>query len=651
MRAFILGLMVLLLGQSALAQATQPPLEAYGELPTVRMMTLSPDGRMVAFVIRRGGQDVITTYDVETHELKDRMGVDNISTRDIWFADDDHLILNVSDAKFLIGYRGAFEYSLSYSLNLKTNTSKPLLSGSEDIYAAQSGLGKIIGLDRASGQVLMPAYTSRRKGRYSSPSFELFRVDLDTGRGRLVRAGTPYAIDWFVDQDGTVLAREEYDNEDDIYRIYSDVTEGREPFYEVESSRPPFSLIGAKPDRSALILVTASRQSEGFDAVFELGFDGKISGPELAREGADIEQVFKDHNRFVEGFRYSGAFPSYHFFDPALNADVQALVERFKGGSVEILGGSRDWNRILFSLFDGYAVPKYVVLDRTTGELTGLLNDREGIPNEAIGEVLTINYTARDGLVIPSILTLPAGVSHVDAVNLPMIVMPHGGPEAYDAVTFDWMAQYFANRGYLVLQPNFRGSSGSGWDFVHAGYGEWGHKMQDDVSDGVAALVKNGMADPQRVCIVGASYGGYSALAGGAYTPDLYKCVVAIAPVTDLRRMIRDVGSRNGQRHWAVDYWKDFIGDPKAQKVELEAISPANSAETFKAPVLLIHGKDDTVVPINQSYVMQSALKKAGKDVTFIELKGEDHWLSDGDTRIETLRAMSDFVEANIGAR
>ena len=650
MRSLLFYCFALLLGLSAQADVPHPPLEAYGELPTARMMTISPDGTRVAFVIRRNGQDVITTFDVETHDIRDLAGVDNISTRAIWFADDDHLILNVSDTKYLIGYKGSFEFSLSYSLNLKTSKSRPLLRGTKDIYPAQSGLGKIIGFDRKSGQVLMPAFTGRRNNRDSAASFELFRVDLDTGQGRLFKSGSPDVIDWFVDEDGTVLAREEYDNDKDMYRIYSDLAPGRKPIYEIEASRPPFSLIGTKPDRSGLVLVASSDENDGFDGVFELGFDGTITGPELAREGADIEQVFKDKNRVVEGIRYSGAVPTYHFYDPALDADVQALVDRFKGGSVEILGRSRDWQRILFSLFDGFRVPQYVVLDRTTGELTGLLNDRDGIPSEAIGEVMTINYLARDGLTIPSVLTLPAGVAHADAVNLPMIVMPHGGPEAYDAVGFDWMAQYFANRGYLILQPNFRGSSGSGRDFTHAGYGEWGGKMQDDVSDGVAALVQNGMADPERVCIVGASYGGYAALAGGAYTPDLYKCVVAIAPVTDLRRMIRDVASRNGYRHWAVDYWKDIVGDPKAQKVELEAISPANSAETFKAPVLLIHGKDDTVVPISQSRDMDKALRKAGKDVTLIELKGEDHWLSDGDTRIETLRAMSDFVDANIGA-
>ncbi|CAN0435252.1 unnamed protein product, partial [Scytosiphon promiscuus] len=209
---------------------------------------------------------------------------------------------------------------------------------------------------------------------------------------------------------------------------------------------------------------------------------------------------------------------------------------------------------------------------------------------------------------------------------------------------------YFANRGYLVLQPNFRGSSGYGTEHRILGKGEWGGKMQDDITDGVQTLVEQGLADPTRVCIVGASYGGYAALAGGAFTPDLYKCVVAIAPVSDIRPLLVDVKWDNGRKHWALDYWQENIGDLDEEREKLDAISPARAADKFTAPVLLIHGNDDTVVPIKQSEIMERALEKAGKDVTFLELEGEDHWMSDGDTRIDALRAMATFIDQHIGA-
>lgn len=301
---------------------------------------------------------------------------------------------------------------------------------------------------------------------------------------------------------------------------------------------------------------------------------------------------------------------------------------------------------MLFLVSGSSAAGDYYLLDRKRNVADRIAQSRPDIAPEDIGQVLTIEYKARDGLTIPAILTMP---TNRQAANLPLIVMPHGGPESYDFVGFDWLAQFFASRGYLVLQPNFRGSTGFGVSFRDAGRGEWGGKMQDDITDGVNALIKSGRADPQRICIVGASYGGYAALAGGAFTPELYKCVAAIAPVADLPRMLIDERDEYGADHWLLDYWKDLIGDPKAERSKLERISPVNYAGKFTAPVLLIHGKDDLTVPISQSERMERALKSAGKEVEFIRLKGEDHHLSKSETRLATLQALDAFVGKHIG--
>tara|TARA_R110000782_G_scaffold78649_2_gene156737 strand:- start:1275 stop:3227 length:1953 start_codon:yes stop_codon:yes gene_type:complete len=649
MRAFLSALLGFVIGTAAQAQVPHPPLEAYGELPFVRHMAISPDGATVAFVSRHDGKDVITTLDVATLTVEPRMAIDEIATRDLWFADNDHVVFTASDATHLMGFRGDFEYSAAFSVNIRKNELATMLRHTKGLYPAQSGLGRIVGKYKKPGDVLMPAYMSV-SSISSSPRLDLLKVNLDTGRGKIFRKGTSNTIDWFVDETGTVLAREDYDNKQDVYRIFTEVSGKSRKIFETDASRIPFSLLGVKADRSALILVDTSEDSDGFDAIYEMDFEGSVSAQVLERTGVDIDAVFSDHNRFVEGVKYSGALPSYHFYDPEVDAAVQSLVETFSNSAVHIVSNSDGWEQIVYLVYSSDTAGKYILQDRATGKLTGLVMERDDIPAEAIGEIVGVSYPARDGLTIPAVLTWPAGVPAEDRKNLPLIVMPHGGPAAYDAIGFDWMAQYFANRGYVVLQPNFRGSSGYGADFLHAGDGEWGRKMQDDVTDGVSILTEGGFVDSERICIVGASYGGYSALAGGAYTPDLYKCVVAVAPVSDLPRMIRDVSKRRGHRHWAVDYWKEIIGDPKAEKVKLEDISPVNSAATFAAPVLLIHGKDDTVVPISQSEVMEKALLKEGKSVAFVTLDGEDHWLSGGETRIETLRAMSDFVEVHIGA-
>jgi dipeptidyl aminopeptidase/acylaminoacyl peptidase len=209
------------------------------------------------------------------------------------------------------------------------------------------------------------------------------------------------------------------------------------------------------------------------------------------------------------------------------------------------------------------------------------------------------------------------------------------------------MAQYFATKGYIVLQPNFRGSTGFGNDFRLAGRGKWGKEMQDDVSDGVKTLIDSGYVDPERVCIIGASYGGYSALAGGAFTPNLYRCVISINGVSDLPLMIGQSKRKYGRDHWVISYWHQVIGDSKTEREKLKSISPVNFAAQFNAPVMLIHGDDDTVVPIDQSKRMYKALKKAGKPVTFVELDGEDHWLSTSETRLQMLKAIDQFLDTH----
>ena len=258
-----------------------------------------------------------------------------------------------------------------------------------------------------------------------------------------------------------------------------------------------------------------------------------------------------------------------------------------------------------------------------------------------IAEMKAIRYKARDGLSISAIQTWPVGVTN--RKNLPMIVMPHGGPASYDSIRFNWKAQYFARKGYLVLQPNFRGSTGFGVNFQNAGDGKWGREMQDDVSDGVLSMIKSGYADPDRVCIVGASYGGYSALAGGAFSPELYKCVVSIAGVSDLPLMLKEEQSDFGRDHWVLSYWNRVMG--KTQGLDLAEISPINFADKFEAPLLLLHGNDDTVVKIRQSEVMYKAMNRAGKSVEFVKLKGEDHWLSGSETRLALLEKISEFLD------
>ena len=330
--------------------------------------------------------------------------------------------------------------------------------------------------------------------------------------------------------------------------------------------------------------------------------------------------------------------------DQALRESIDVVMASFPDGSVTLDSWSTDRSKILYHVFDGWSVDHWVIHNRTAETLSVLQYARADIPKSAVAGVYSIEYIARDGLTIPAILTVPPGMELSSELNLPTIILPHGGPASYDDIQFDWWAQYFANRGYLILQPNFRGSSGFGAAFQTAGNGEWGKAMQNDITDGVEQMILAGFSDEDRICIMGASYGGYAALAGGAYTPDLYKCIVAVAPVTDLNDMLVEEKRQHGSNHWVVDYWEEAMANGEVSRSALQAISPARSAETFQAPVLLIHGKDDTTVRITQSYKMEDALEDAGKSVEFIKLDDGDHWMTRGENRLATLKAIDAFM-------
>lgn len=254
---------------------------------------------------------------------------------------------------------------------------------------------------------------------------------------------------------------------------------------------------------------------------------------------------------------------------------------------------------------------------------------------ELMSNTRTIKYSARDGLTIEAFLTLPKSG---EQNNLPTLVFPHGGPIARDNETFDYWTQFFVNRGYAVLQMNFRGSDGQGIELRNAGLKNWGKEMQDDIEDGARKLIADGIADPNAIGIVGGSYGGYAALMGVVKTPDFYRCAISVNGVSNVYDLVKD-----RRAFWlsynAID---DQIGNDNST---LKAISPVNFADKIKAPVLLVHGTDDRQVEIKHSYQMRDALQHAKKDVTFLELPSEDHYLSNEKNRIDTFRAMGTFLD------
>jgi dipeptidyl aminopeptidase/acylaminoacyl peptidase len=331
--------------------------------------------------------------------------------------------------------------------------------------------------------------------------------------------------------------------------------------------------------------------------------------------------------------------------DAELGAAHAALSRAFKDQRVELEGWSDDRTRVVARISSPDHPPAWYLFDRPRKELSPLGEEYPELKGAALGTTRWISYKAADGLEIPAYVTLPPGAP-AEGGKLPLVVMPHGGPTTRDDYDFDFIAQFLATRGYAVLQPQYRGSRGFGEAFEKAGRGEWGGKMQTDLLDGVAGLAAKGTIDPARVCIVGASFGGYAALAGAAFHPEAYRCAASFAGVADLGLLIVEQGRLYGRDSLAITQLRRMLG--QASIFKLNATSPSKHAEDIKAPVLLIHGDKDTVVPFEQSENMAGALKGAGKPYQFVVLKDENHYLTRPETRTQMLEALGGFLAKNL---
>ncbi len=379
----------------------------------------------------------------------------------------------------------------------------------------------------------------------------------------------------------------------------------------------------------------------GHQALVSYSLDGaRTRNIVLARRDADVDSLLRiGRDQRVVGASWATEKRAVAFFDPELKALASALGQALPGKpAIEFVDASLDENKLLMIASSDVDPGKLYLFDKTTKQLGEVLPLRANLADRTMAEMKPVNFPAADGTSIPGYLTLPVGST---GKGLPAIVMPHGGPSSRDEWGFDWLVQYFAARGYAVLQPNYRGSSGYGaaW-FKDNGFKSWKTAI-GDVDDAGRWLVSQGIADPEKLAIVGWSYGGYAALQSQVLDPQLYKAVVAIAPVTDLERLRED-----HRRYSDYRLVSAFVGEGP----HIEQGSPARSAEDFAAPVLLIHGDYDQNVSVVHSRMMADRLKSAGKDVQFIEYDKLDHYIDNSDQRASMLADIDGFLTKKLGS-
>ncbi len=628
----------------ATAAAGMPPVEAYGQLPSVDLIALSPDGTRMALAVTGHGAREVQVRTVADRQLVTGLPTGTVKVRALQWVGDHHLIVTKSTTADIAGTTGPrHEYALAVDINLATGKAQPLLSGVGD--NTTETLNTIAALPEArtiKGRpvaFLVGTAFANMRGIHA-----LFRADLDSRTTRMVAQGNVDTEDWLLDADGEIAARVDYVERSGRWSLW---TRRGDPFVKsMEDTRPldPPELKGF--GRSATTVMVATRDDDDW-SYREIALGGDTPSPPVtALAGAGLI-VDPTTHLVIGGHRDAGLAVDYTFLAEPDQRLWRAVRHAFPDAVVRIESWSDDRRTLVLRVEGKAAGAAYFLLDTVHHKADWLANEYQGIDAADLGEVRQIVYKATDGLAIPAFLTLPPGTAK--AAGLPLVVLPHGGPGVHDAPGFDWWAQAIAARGYAVLQPEYRGSTGFGEAFHTAGFGEWGRRMQTDLSDGVAHLAADGTIDSNRVCIVGGSYGGYAALAGVALQHGIYRCAVSLAGPSDLRAMLAEVNAaHHGERSETMRFWQRFMGAKSPSDHALDAISPVRFAARVDVPVLLIHGVDDTVVAFSQSKAMAAALARAGHPAQFVTLAGEDHWLSRGETRTAMLKATLDFLAVNL---
>lgn len=610
------------------------PLEAYGHLPSIEDISISQDGQKIAVIWTNGEERRIAIRDLADASTK-VLGVGRNKVRNLDWAGPGHLLITTSATAIIPDTTAPrAEWWLGFDYNLATGKVRPLLADAQDslnVIASRPEVRLVKGKPRIFVEGI---HFVGGRGQDS-----LFSIDPENGASTLVHAGFPNTVDWAVGPDGKPLAEAEYDQRSGAWVLKLADAAGWRRVATVQSPYDRPRIIGLGRD-GVSALIAAPR---GNDIALHEVAPGAETWGEPFRVGPGMSPIFDRATHKLIGFgSLRGDEQVYEFLDPADAAAWGKIQRAYKGMNVELASWSADHSRIIVLVQSPTDGPSYALVDfktRHADPIGGLYQD---LGSADISPVRAIRYKAKDGLEISGYLTTPNGKA---AKDLPLVVLAHGGPAARDEPGFDWWSQALASRGYAVLRANFRGSEGYGMAHEVAGYGQWGRKMQTDLSDGVRDLVQQGLVDPKRVCIVGASYGGYAALAGAAFDPGVYRCAASIAGPSDLHRMVAWTKTHSGVA--AQRYWTRFMGASDPQDKVLDEISPSEHADKITIPVLLVHGKDDTVVALEQTRIMEKALRDAGKPVEVVVMPGEDHWLSRGETRLQMLRSVAAFLEKN----
>lgn len=613
------------------ATSARPPriqASAFARRAEFTNLQISPNGTRVLATGSVDGVASVFIHDLGTGQTKKFLTPKKSEL--VWYrwAGDDRVLIDLAWSTELFGEE--FYATRLYVLDVPTNQMK-------FIGIKKSGLsgGDVLYVDRSGAWILL----ALQKSILSPPT--VFRADLSTGELEVVVKSQDHVWDWFADSAGVVRAGIGYLDRswfmvyrrgagEDFRKLgtarYDDDKATLDIIRMVRESDEGFVLSNEKTGRFALYRYNFATQALG-DVVFESPTND-VDDFDLSDDGKSVLSVEyrDDADRIV-------------WFDPTLKRHQQKIESVFPGKIVRMISGNSDRTRIVVWVGGAEDPGTYYVYLTDADQYQRIAQVNSAINPAQLSPARYTSYRARDGLDIPAYLTLPAGR---EPKGLPLIILPHGGPYGVrDVMEFNPEVQFLANRGYVVLQPNFRGSESYGKQFFEKGAGEWGRAMQDDLDDGMDWLVKDGIVDPKRVCIVGSSYGGYAALWGATRNPERYRCAASMAGITDVAKQLRYQVDLLSSRYSKV--WQSRVKG--TTDFDLDQISPLKQVERLRIPVLVAHGDDDTRVPYRQSSAYAAALAKAGKTHEFRTYAGEGHGFASSGNMEDWLTRLEAFLD------
>ncbi len=631
------------------AVTAPPPLEAFASLPAIRDVALSPGGQMLAYFDSSAGDPRVVMFDIAAKKIVQILALEaGMTFRQLHWNDDSTLLYELSMSVVTPSRRGPHEdpdiqreiYRI-YATDASNPTPRLMLKSDMEL-RYMTGVDVLKWRTSKPHTMIVQTYNSPVPGKPWVRS--VYEVDTLTGNGTRLDISDSDTVDYAVDADGKVLARDKWAWDSHTFSVIAKRGTTWTRVYE-EKRRDPMQMLGPTPDGTAVWL--SGPDTDGRVKIWSLPLDGSPRKLAFEDPQRDVILVTIDETGALQAAWAGPSDDHPTWLDKAEEQRRAAMINAFPGLRVEFESQSDDKHLQILRTSGAASPPVFYLIDLKSHRASIVGSEYPALDGVKLGKVVGFNYKAHDGTDIPGYLTLPPDAS---SATPPLIVLPHGFPDERDDLTFEWLRQYLATRGYAVFQPQFRGSWGFGAAFERAGDRQWGLLMQDDITDGVHALIDKGQADPHRICIVGYSYGsgyaGYAALAGIAFTPDLYQCAVSINGISDLPTFLDFEIQRDGSDSDSVAYLHTHLGERGDPNVI--GRSPARAIDRFKAPVLLIYSAHDSLVPIDQSTHLAEAMRNQARRVQLVELPDEDHGLSHTATRVKALEEMTKFLHDHL---